>query len=838
VAVLLGPGVVIAALLALSCGAESIDNPPDGGSPNGNPPTISGLAPQCVNGATQKCGVAIGACKPGVQHCVNEAWGDCATDERSEHAFIEPSSEVCDRTDNDCDGDIDEGCECAEGDEQECGTELGECSPGIQRCKNARWGRCEDASSTTPHVSPQSEECDGRDNDCDGDIDESCQCEDEDELDCGSDVGACAHGTQTCERGRWGNCEGDVGPEQEECDGTDNDCDGDIDEGCDCASDDIRDCGTTLGACEPGVQHCVNGKWGRCATDERSKSEYVAPESEECNGDDDDCDGEIDENCECTDGETLDCGSDVGACAFGIQTCTRGRWGACQGGITPGQEACDAHDNDCDGDIDEGCDCLDGDTTDCGSNLGECQQGTRICSEGHWGDCEGEVGPDPEACDGDDNDCDGDIDEGCDCLNGTQQDCGESLGACQIGTQRCEDGRWGQCEGDIVPEAEVCDSEDNDCDGDIDEGCECEPGATRRCSAGAGACSEGLQTCSRGSWDACVPLTEPSNELCDDVDNDCDGDVDEGFDLSEPCGIGGCPQSRICSEDGLSSECVDDSRLFAPERCDGVDNDCDGLLDRVSENGSVRSICECETRTLSIGSAVNASGSSNLCASTQCTADRARGLLVDGICWPACQIDTDPDGDGWGFENGRSCLMPNSPRGISAPACDGVPIGMAMSYCLDCSQAQLPFAMCQSLPQFDLRAFGRGEVWLKIDYTFTSNAAARVPVNLWFHGGAGRKRLPLVRIGDIPGRHQAVLRVEDSCFEPTTAFGTECPGSGEGCDHCGANEVCGAVVECGDYDLRQAWLQIAAEFCEFGIGNQAGAVTIHSVDTIEPNCGH
>jgi hypothetical protein len=162
---------------------------------------------------------------------------------------------------------------------------------------------------------------------------------------------------------------------------------------------------------------------------------------------------------------------------------------------------------------------------------------------------------------------------------------------------------------------------------------------------------------------------------------------------------------------------------------------------------------------------------------------------------------------------------------------------MAMTYCLNCSSNPLPFAMCQSLPQYDLREFGRGERWLKVDYTYTAASAARVPINLWFHGGSGRKRLPLVKVSDIPGRRTAHLRVEDACFTPTTDFGSSCPGSGSSCAHCGMNEVCGAIAECGNYDLRQAWLQVAAEFCESGIGNQNGTITIHSVDLVEPNCG-
>jgi hypothetical protein len=101
------------------------------------------------------------------------------------------------------------------------------------------------------------------------------------------------------------------------------------------------------------------------------------------------------------------------------------------------ETSCDRLDNDCDDVVDEGCACVDGDTQDCGSDVGECVAGTQTCLRGSWGSCAGEVGRGTESCNGLDDDCDTDTDEE---LVGPA--CALTAGVCAGATQPCagEDG--------------------------------------------------------------------------------------------------------------------------------------------------------------------------------------------------------------------------------------------------------------------------------------------------------------------------------------------------------------------------------------------------------------
>ncbi|MEM7156696.1 MAG: MopE-related protein [Myxococcota bacterium] len=205
-----------------------------------------------------------------------------------------------------------------------------------------------------------------------------------------------------------------------------------------------------------------------------------------------------------------------------------------------------------------------------------CDTQSRDCVE------EGSI-PSPERCDAIDNDLDGDVDEG----YALGELCTEGIGPCmRQGTLVCSDDGDVECDVEAAtPEPERCDGIDNDCDGTIDEDFTQLDAA---CEAGLGACALGTWVCGEEGDVVCqpLPLSVPSVELCDGIDNDCDGEVDEDFfPDGESCthGLGACAVLGwlTCSPDLLDVECVPSiaSPTAIDERCDGLDNDCDGQID-------------------------------------------------------------------------------------------------------------------------------------------------------------------------------------------------------------------------------------------------------------------
>lgn len=421
--------------------------------------------------------------------------------------------------------------------------------------------------------------CDGLDNNCDNNIDEGFAVET-----C-SYVCLALNSTYNYNTSRSGNLKccgndtGEGGPYQASektpvdlcSDGRDNDCDGQIDMAdSDCSgvcanSSESNHVGSSPGCNQCGNNHDDNGNqtFPSFPTIETDWGTYInkidacdpacgpglslidwshfEPTETKCDGLDNDCDGQIDENLTAPAND-----NQTGVCSGSYKKCNgAGGWVNDYSSVAnyqANETNCDGLDNDCDGTIDEGCSCVNGTTQVCGQNVGECKTGLKICSSGAWGACVGEVGPTAEICDGRDNDCNGVIDDNIASppLNDTQ------LGVCADSHKSCVSGSWANDYSSVLqnewPNELTCDNLDNNCNGLVDDN------LTRSCytgpngTVGVGPCHAGISTCAVGIWGTCTGQVVPVMEICGNgIDDNCNGTVDEGcvaactFPITFPC---------------------------------------------------------------------------------------------------------------------------------------------------------------------------------------------------------------------------------------------------------------------------------------------------------------
>ncbi len=559
---------------------------------------------------------------------------DCDDDDPA----INPAAdEICDDQDNDCDGleDQDDG-------------DLVDAATWYQDADDDGWG---DDATTTRACDPPSGFVD-QGGDCDDDdpafhpgADED-DCTDPADYNCDGSTGyadADADGYPACEDCDDGSAS--VHPDADEyCDGLDNDCDGTVDNDAVDARTWYND-GDGDGRGDPttGVAACTQPS-GTVAdgSDCDDSDDGIWPGAPElCDGLDNDCDGTVDEP-DAVDATTwyIDYDADgYGSAAYTQDACTQpSGWVSdatdcddSNAAANPGAaEICDGADNDCDGQIDE--DSADDAVTwyidyD-GDGYGSDAYTTAACSQpSGWvdntDDCDDTSGADypgaDEYCDGVDNDCDGDVDEAgaIDTSIFYQDADGDGYGDPLTTTAACTGGSgWvadaTDCD-DRNPGAypgadELCDGVDTDCDGALDEdealdaaswyadvdgdGYGDPASVTAACSQPSGYLSAPYAT----DCDDADPTIHPgADEYCDGIDTDCDGTLDDAdaldFDTWYTDGDGdgygdpasattACTQPSGTIVDG--TDCDDgDASVYpgAAEYCDGVDNDCDGNVD-------------------------------------------------------------------------------------------------------------------------------------------------------------------------------------------------------------------------------------------------------------------
>ncbi|MEB2310635.1 MAG: MopE-related protein [Sorangiineae bacterium] len=545
-------------------------------APNGTPKCVSTATGSACDATNTKC--VIDTCNAGYYDIDGSASNGC------EYQCTPTGPELCDGLDNDCDGKIDNTDSSLETDDPNVGQACfgglnGACADpshqGVSKCIGGLITCCDVDSNTMSSSNPnlpvtgvrnglcdaptgpqvlkpgdQLETCNGTDDDCDGTPDNNPT---DAGGTCGSSVGNCVAGTKACQSGSL-TCINDVGPGTESCNGQDDDCDGVIDGK---LATPVKAC-TTDTDCASGQLCMVRG----------------GPADRVCATPPGDSVGTCDVPVSPPSGATSPCRAGTLACVGGAKKCVGS---VTRPPATPDQCKVDAN---CDGVL-TGQPDFQNDVRNCGSCGNDCTAGgghiTWTCSAGK-------------------------------CVNAG---CAANYLNCNNASPDCET----YCK--KTSNTEQCNGVDDDCNCVIDDVLPAnEPTAVQVCGVAAAATDAGCTTgvgiaCTAGAWKCTFPAGYCDNaaapnycagvaDVCDGLDNNCNGSADETYRyparvsgyLDQPCasddgkpppGDGQCRSTGkfVCGSNKTSTLCnaTTDLSKASQETCDGVDNDCDSLID-------------------------------------------------------------------------------------------------------------------------------------------------------------------------------------------------------------------------------------------------------------------